>query len=434
MKVNLLLRDFIAAPPPPARWRRARRAVGKRALFVSSPIGLGHARRDVAIARELRRLHPDLEIDWLAQHPVTARARGRGRAHPPRERGAGQRVGPHRVRVARARPALRSRRCGGWTRSSSRTSWSSTTSCASRQYDLWIGDEAWEVDYFLHENPELKTAAYVWLTDFVGWLPMPDGGEREALPRRRLQRRDGRARRALPAGSRSVDLRRRARTTSSPTASAPGCPRSASGPSSTSSSPATSPASTPAGSATATRCARSSGYGDDEQVCVVVGRRLGRRVELSAARDRAASRRPSGSCPSLRMIVVAGPRIDPDSLVSGAARRRGPRGPRLRPRPAPPPRRLRPRDRAGRADHDDGADREPDGRSCTSRSSATSSRTATSRTGSIATAPAAGWSFADSPPDVIAAAIAQEIGREVDYLPVGADGAARAAASIAELL
>src|SRR5262249_4420706 len=43
-------------------------------------------------------------------------------------------------------------------------------------------------------------------------------------------------------------------------------------------------------------------------------------------------------------------------------------------------------------------------------------------------------SFADSPSDVIAAAIAQEIGREVDYRPVPADGAARAAASIAELL
>jgi hypothetical protein len=43
-------------------------------------------------------------------------------------------------------------------------------------------------------------------------------------------------------------------------------------------------------------------------------------------------------------------------------------------------------------------------------------------------------SFADSPPDVIAAAIARELGREVDYLPVAADGAARAAASIAELL
>jgi predicted glycosyltransferase len=46
-------------------------------------------------------------------------------------------------------------------------------------YDLWVGDEAWDVDHFLHENPELKRTAYAWLTDFVGWLPMPDGGERE---------------------------------------------------------------------------------------------------------------------------------------------------------------------------------------------------------------------------------------------------------------
>ena len=43
----------------------------------------------------------------------------------------------------------------------------------SEQYDLWIGDEAWELDYYLHENPELKSAPYCWLTDFVGWLPMP---------------------------------------------------------------------------------------------------------------------------------------------------------------------------------------------------------------------------------------------------------------------
>ena len=49
------------------------------------------------------------------------------------------------------------------------------------QYDLWIGDEAWELDYYLHENPEQKRAAYVWLTDFVGWLPMQDGGDREAF-------------------------------------------------------------------------------------------------------------------------------------------------------------------------------------------------------------------------------------------------------------
>src|SRR5687767_12403525 len=39
-------------------------------------------------------------------------------------------------------------------------------------YDLVVGDEAWEVDHYLHENPELKRTPFVWLTDFVGWLPM----------------------------------------------------------------------------------------------------------------------------------------------------------------------------------------------------------------------------------------------------------------------
>ena len=55
----------------------------RRALYLSSPIGLGHARRDLAIAGELRDLHPDLEIDWLAQHPVTALLESAGEAiHP----------------------------------------------------------------------------------------------------------------------------------------------------------------------------------------------------------------------------------------------------------------------------------------------------------------------------------------------------------------
>ena len=47
-------------------------------------------------------------------------------------------------------------------------------------YDLVVGDEAWDVDHFLHENPNEKRTAFVWMTDFVGWLPMPDGTEREA--------------------------------------------------------------------------------------------------------------------------------------------------------------------------------------------------------------------------------------------------------------
>jgi hypothetical protein len=44
-----------------------------------------------------------------------------------------------------------------------------------------IGDAASELDYHLHENPDRKRAPFAWLTDFVGYLPMPDGGQREAL-------------------------------------------------------------------------------------------------------------------------------------------------------------------------------------------------------------------------------------------------------------
>jgi hypothetical protein len=42
--------------------------------------------------------------------------------------------------------------------------------------------------------------------------------------------------------------------------------------------------------------------------------------------------------------------------------------------------------------------------------------------------------FADSPPEAIAEALVQELGREIDYRPVETDGALRAAQRIAELL
>jgi len=48
-------------------------------------------------------------------------------------------------------------------------------------YDLVIADEAWDVDHYWHEHPELKKARLAWFTDFVGFLPMESGGAREAF-------------------------------------------------------------------------------------------------------------------------------------------------------------------------------------------------------------------------------------------------------------
>jgi spore coat polysaccharide biosynthesis predicted glycosyltransferase SpsG len=42
----------------------------KRILYLSGSLGLGHITRDLAIASELRRKNPEIEIFWLASHPA----------------------------------------------------------------------------------------------------------------------------------------------------------------------------------------------------------------------------------------------------------------------------------------------------------------------------------------------------------------------------
>jgi len=160
-------------------WTRARNR-RRRALYISSPIGLGHAQRDVAIAAELRALHPDLEIDWLAQHPVTTVLE----AH-------GERIHPRSAELASesahitAESSEHDLNCFQAIRRMDEILVSNFMvfhdAVSEGDYDLVIGDEAWEVDHHLHENPELKRTAFAWMTDFVGWLPMPAGGPREAF-------------------------------------------------------------------------------------------------------------------------------------------------------------------------------------------------------------------------------------------------------------
>ena len=144
------------------------------------PIGLGHALRDVAIADELRKLHPDLEIDWLAQHPVTAVLEARGeRIHPLSAELASESAHitaesfEHDLNAFQAIRRMDEILVANFM--------VFHDAVEGGEYDLVIGDEAWDVDHFLHENPELKRTAFAWMTDFVGWLPMPDGGEREAF-------------------------------------------------------------------------------------------------------------------------------------------------------------------------------------------------------------------------------------------------------------
>ncbi len=179
--VNLALREFVerlegrARRDPTAHSPNGRR----RALYVSSPIGLGHARRDLAIARELRALVPDLEVDWLAQSPVTSMLETEGEhVHPA---SAGLANESSHIESESAEHDLHCFQA--WRRMDEILAANYMVFrdvVREQRYDLWIGDEAWEVDHFLHEHPSEKRAPYAWLTDFVGWLPLDDGGSDEA--------------------------------------------------------------------------------------------------------------------------------------------------------------------------------------------------------------------------------------------------------------
>ncbi len=178
VRINALLHDFLGGSPPPPRWRRAPTRP-RRALYVSSPIGLGHARRDLAIARELRRSVPGLEIDWLAQEPTRQALAAAGeRVHPLSRELLGEAAhidawaGEHELWAFECLRQMDEILLANYMVFRDLT--------RAEPYDLWIGDEAWELDYYLHENPEDKRAPFVWLTDFVGWLELPEHGPREA--------------------------------------------------------------------------------------------------------------------------------------------------------------------------------------------------------------------------------------------------------------
>jgi pimeloyl-ACP methyl ester carboxylesterase/predicted glycosyltransferase len=313
VQVNLALREFAED----AYGRRPRdptvhRPDGRpRALYVSSPIGLGHAQRDVAIARELRRLHPDLAIDWLAQDPVTRVLEAEGESiHPASGHLANE------SRHVESESAEHDLHCFQALRRMDEILAANFMLfhdvVREERYDLWIGDEAWELDYYLHENPREKRVPFAWLTDFVGFLPMHDEDERERFltadynadmvdhvahhPEvRDLALFVGNPEDIIPArlGPELPMIRDWTERNFDFTGYVTGFD--------------------PAQFGDRSALRAGLGYRDDEQVCIVtvggsgVGGHLLRRViaAFPGAKERV---------PDLRMIVVAGPRIDPASL------------------------------------------------------------------------------------------------------------------------
>jgi len=399
----------------------------RRALYISSPIGLGHAMRDAAIAAELRKLHPDLEIDWLAQHPVTAVLEERGeRIHPLSAELASEsghitaESFEHDLNAFQAIRRMDEILVNNFM--------VFHDAVETGEYDLVIGDEAWDIDYYLHENPELKRTAFVWMTDFVGWLPMPEGGQREAFLTADYNAE------MIEHVERFPRLRDRAIFVGNPDDIVP----DDFGPDLPSIRDWTERHYAFSGYVTGFdpsplverrgELRRELGFGDDERIVIVtvggsgVGEALLRRVVAAWPEAR---RRVNG----LRMIVVAGPRIDPAAL--GA-----PDGVEVRAFVPDLYRHLAACDLAVvqgglTTTMELVAARRPF-LYFPLRNHFEQNRHVRHRLERYGAGRR--MDYDASPPEVIAAAIAEEIDRPVAYRPVERDGAARAAALIAEIV
>jgi pimeloyl-ACP methyl ester carboxylesterase/predicted glycosyltransferase len=315
--INHAIRDFVdrlrptrAAQAASRRWTRPLDRP-RRVLYVSSPIGLGHARRDLAIADELRRLRPGLEVHWLAQHPVTELLERRSELIHPASAFLASESGHFEGEAAEHDlHAFRAVRNMDEIMVSNFMVFSDLVS--DEPFDLWIGDEAWDVDYFLHENPELKRSAYAWMTDFVGWLPMPDGGAGE-----RALTADYNAE-MIEQIARFPRLRDRAVFVGNPADVVPdsfgdGLPLIRDWVGQNYEFSGYIPGFEPGELADREGVRAELGYRPDEKVCLVTvgGSGVGTSLLLRAAAAFPVAKR---AVPELRMIMVTGPRIDPASI------------------------------------------------------------------------------------------------------------------------
>jgi pimeloyl-ACP methyl ester carboxylesterase len=426
--VNTAIRQFaerFRPPPPVRRWTRPLRRE-RKVLFLSSPIGLGHSRRDLAIADALRAQRPDVKVDWLAQHPLTELLGRRGeRIHPASAFLAGESAHMESESAEHDLHAFQAIRRMDEILVNNFMVFDDLV--ADEPYDAWVGDEAWELDYFLHENPERKRAPFAWLTDFVGWLPMPDGGEREAALAADYNAE------MVEQVARFPSLRDRALFVGEPGDVVPGDL----GPGLpgigewtgahfdfvgyvTGFDPAT------VADRAALRAAL--GYRPDELVCVATVGGSGVGTHL-LARIVAAYPEAKRLVPALRLVVVTGPRIDPAAIAA-------PAGVEVHAYVHDLYRHLAACDLAVvqgglTTAMELTANRRPflyvPLRHHFEQNFHVRHRLERHRAGRR-------LDYDQLDPDTLAAAIAAEIGRDVDYLPVAPGGAARAAASIAELL
>lgn len=136
-------------------------------LYISGSLGLGHITRDIAIAGQLRHLLPGANIEWLAADPATIMLKEAGEILlPGSEQYANENISAEQSAKGSSLNLIK-------YLMKSRHEWNKNIGfflnlVKSRQFDLVIGDETYEINLALRKNPEVKKFPFVMILDFVG--------------------------------------------------------------------------------------------------------------------------------------------------------------------------------------------------------------------------------------------------------------------------
>ena len=139
----------------------------KKVIFVSGSLGLGHVTRDLVIAGELRKKHPDIEISWIAADPASMVLKE-----------AGERLLPEATEWANENDLVESLSKGGRLNlvqyvMAAQDAWTKNAGTfykvmKKEKYDLAIGDETYELAIALREKKIQIDPTFVMMYDFIG--------------------------------------------------------------------------------------------------------------------------------------------------------------------------------------------------------------------------------------------------------------------------
>ena len=148
--------------------------MSKKVLFISGSIGLGHVRRDLAIAKALRYLRRDLKIIWLADEPARSVILKEGESIAPESSMVS--YGTARIEEAAREFRTNMTMIGVDIMSDGAANAEACRQIMEREgIDLVVGDETYDLLAAIQKQQGLlKKAKLVFICDFVGFEPMTE--------------------------------------------------------------------------------------------------------------------------------------------------------------------------------------------------------------------------------------------------------------------